>query len=100
MRVDVADLAAFGQGLQRQAHRAFAAFARWGHHIVTVGGRGEACDLCVNLRAACLGVLKGFEHEHRAAACDHKTVAVGVESAGGFLWRVVILGRHRAHRVE
>ena len=100
MRVDVTDAALLGQRLQRQAHRPLAAFAAGGHHVVSVAGGGIARHLGIDFGAARLCVLQVFQHDDPAATGNHESVAARVEGPARLFGRVVILGRHRAHRVE
>ena len=85
---------------ERHAHAAHRAFARRRHHVVAVRGRAVAGDLGVDLRAARLGVLELFEHQHAGAAGDDEAVAVLVVGARGLVGRLVVARRHRAHGVE
>ena len=85
---------------QRLAHTADRAFARGGHHVVTVGGCAIADDFGVNLRPARLGPLVFFEHQHRTARRNDKAVAVLVKGARGLFRGLVVLGAHGPHGVK
>ena len=98
VRVDVVDRRV--HAFERHLHAAHRALARRRHHVVAVGGRAIARDLGVDFRAARLGVLQLFEHQHAGAAGDHEAVAVAVIGARGLVRRLVEARRHRAHGVE
>src|SRR3546814_7852070 len=67
VRVDVVDIAGIQPGaLQRRLHRqeaAVAVFRRRGD-VVGVAGQAVADHLCIDRRAARLGVLELFQHPH------------------------------------
>ncbi|MPL82870.1 hypothetical protein SDC9_28819 [bioreactor metagenome] len=100
MRVDIADLAAFGQGVEGKPHRAFAALARGRNHVIAVRGGAVTGELGIDLGAARLRVFKLLEHHDAAAARDDEAVARHVERPARGLGRVVVFRAHRPHRVE
>ena len=100
MRVDVANRAAVRQRIQRTAHGSFAAFAGWGYHIRPIRCGGEAGDFRIDRGTPRHGPFKWLKNHHRAAAGNDKPVAIRIKRAGGAFGRVVVLGRHRTHRIK
>src|SRR5699024_12359844 len=47
-----------------------------------------------------LGVLKTFNHHHRAACGNHKAIAVFIVGSRSKGWRVIILRTNRTHRIK
>ncbi len=64
-----------------------------------VGAHAEAGELPIDPRAALLGVLVFFQHQHAGALAQHETVAVLVPGTRRRL-RIVVAGRQRARRGE
>ena len=98
MRVDVIDL-----GIDCRkclTHAPDSAFTRWGDHIIAIRCRAVADDFGIDFCAAGFGMLEFFKYQDAGAACDHETVAVFVIGARGSGGCVIILRRHRTHRVE
>ena len=98
VRIDVVDRRV--DPFERHLHAAHRALAGRRHHVVAVGGGAIAGHLGVDFRAARLGVLKLFEHQHAGAAGDDEAVAVAVIGARRLVRRLVEARRHRAHGVE
>ena len=103
MRVDVVHFVRFhAAGGERHAHRVDGAAALWvgGGEVVGVAGGAVAGQLGVDARAALLGVLQLFQHQHAGALADHEPVAAAVERAAGLLGGVVVAGADRLQSAE
>ncbi len=86
--------------VHRHLHATYRAFAGWRNHVGAVRCGTVTHDLSVDVRATCQRVLQLFNHNHTAAASDNETITVCVIGTGGFIWRLVVFGRQRAHSVE
>ena len=63
-------------------------------------GQAVAADFGVDLRAASLGVLVFFQHQHARPLAHHETVPIRVPWAGGTRRRIIERGRQRARGAE
>lgn len=100
--VDVVDLigvqACVGHGHAHAVAGADAAFVGSGD-VIGIAAVAEANEFGVDGCAALLGVLFGFENEHRAAFAQDEAVAINIEGAAGFGGFVVAAGES-LHRHE
>src|SRR5690606_27898864 len=85
-------------GRTHAARRTVAVFARCGH-VEGIGAGAEAGELAVDARAALLRGLVFLQHQDAGAVAEHEAVAVLVPGPRG-AGRIVVAGRHRAHRAE
>ena len=99
MGVNIINLA-FAYGLHSQSHGTLATLTRWGNHIKPVRGRAIARNLCINLCTPRQGVFQFFQHNNPATASNNETIAVCIKRSGRAFGRIVIFGRHRAHRIK
>ena len=80
--VDVVDLLRIDAGVRKRVlHRAgrmFAGRVRLGD-VRRVGGEPVADELCVDLRAARLGVVEPLEHQHASCLGQDKAVPIAIK---------------------
>src|SRR5262249_18332128 len=91
MGIDVVDRGFYV--LERQAHAARRALARWRHHVLAVRRGPVTDDFAIDAGATRLGALKLLPHQPPGAAADDKTVAVGVIGTRGLFGSCVVLRR-------